>query len=140
MNSLNLPLHTFKIPENINELLQNNDEMWKYDDFSPFNITISNGFHKGKARTRYQIDFCPYEEFDKLNQHIEGLGFEADGYGWTDYMLEYISETAPALSKVVFEDSETETCVLYVEEAKYFVPLLTKVEEAIKELAGGSLM
>lgn len=133
---------SFKIPENLETLLQTDEsEMWECDDFTPFNIIISNVLHKGVEAIHYQVDFSPSdEEFDELNQHIEGIGFDADGYGWTDYMLEYISDSKPTMLPFVFEDSESATCVLYVSEAQYFEPLLTMIEKAIKELARSSPM
>jgi hypothetical protein len=132
MNYKELHLEAIMIPANIDELLAG-ESIWDIE-VPPFSISIVETVYKGVDTMTWSIEFSPSFDFDDLNKKIEEKGFEPDGYGWTEYIQEYITTHYPKAKDRIREDSESGTCCLYTFTKSDFTALLKIVSESIREL------
>lgn len=100
------------IPDNLDELLEDEEGMWEDDRWEPILLTVMTG-------TVYQGRKIPYScqiEFEPEDERLEAQEIEPDGYHWGRVIHERISETHPALAdQLHLEDCEAATCVVWVE-------------------------
>lgn len=112
---------------------------WENYDNPVFYLVIQDILHKGQEAVCYAVDIMPFEdegeEWTELLAAIENKGFEANGYGWEGYLVEYISQENPELAARLESDSEAESCGLYVlNSLEDYCSLLTLVSTAVREL------
>lgn len=110
----------WKIPENLKELIDADEGgIWEDDSWDPILLTVMGGTSYGgrDIPLAWQIEFQPYDErLEAANKKIESLGVEPDGYGWSNVIQSVIEKHHPnMLGELHFGDSETETCVVWVE-------------------------
>jgi hypothetical protein len=108
---------------------------WIYDELDAFNLTISE-VSEGIC---YALDLAPFHDESKdmyeLNESLEKAGYEANGYGWEDYLCEFIDLSHPNFSDSFDTDSEYEVCGIYViDSLGDYKQLLLFVSEAIRYL------
>lgn len=130
----NLHLEDIEIPENYIEIM-NNDGQWEFDDFDSFSLIIQET-QKG---VDYGFDLYPFEDesedMNALNKALEEKGYELLGYGWEDYLMNYITIQNPLLSEKISPDSEGTTCGLYLNETlEEYKIMLELISQAIGAL------
>lgn len=138
MNFRELRLEETDIPDDYLEDPQ--DELyWENDENSVFYLVIQDVLHKGHEAVCYALDIMPFddegEEWTEVMTALEHKGFETGGYGWEEYLGEYIAQENPDLAARLESDSEAETCGLYVlDSLDDYRSLLALVSTAIREL------
>lgn len=133
MNLNKLHLDKVKIPKNI--LKEMEDDTWECYDYEPFLISISNLMYKGAETLSYSLEFSPAEdEFSQLNKKMETHSYVADGYGWTNYLLDKLKKGKVSFSGEIENDADTESCVLVAFNESDFRVLLQKTSDYLREL------
>jgi len=108
------------IPQNLQELLDSDEGgMWEDDRWAPILLTAMKGTSYGgrDIPLAWQIEFQPDDDvFEAANSKIQKLGVEPDGYGWSNVLQSVIAEHHPEIvDGLHFGDTETDTCVVWVE-------------------------
>lgn len=138
MNFRELYLEETEIPDDyLNEA--QDDIYWESDEYSVFYMAIQDILHKGHEAVCYALDIMPFEdegeEWAEVMSALENKGYETDGYGWEECLLDYIGQENPDLSAKVESDSESDTCGLYVlDSLKDYRALLGLVSTCVREL------
>jgi len=113
------PCPTWNVPENISEILANEDGMWEDERWAPLQLTAMSGTEfEGRAiPIAWQIEFDPSdEEFEAANERLEERDLESDGYGWGESIQKIVKKSNSALAKRLhLNDCEADTCVIWVE-------------------------
>lgn len=110
-------LPEWKIPKNIAKLVKE-DDMWEDDRYEPILLTVMPGTsHRGrKIPLAWQIEFDPHDDqFAAANQRLRASDTESDGDGWAEVIEKQFSKRYPRLAGGLHSDSESNTCVLWVE-------------------------
>jgi hypothetical protein len=112
-------------PSNLKFILED-EGCWETEEYSPFFITIDlieeNDDGEGLL---FSFQFNPNsKEFEDLNKAISSMGFDDDGFGWTDFLMQEIEKVDSKLSKSLDNDSESETCYLVTTSQQLFEKLL----------------
>lgn len=102
------------IPDNINQIVIK-DGIWENSVLMPFYLSALEVVHKGKNIFSYQVEFNCNDEIGKINQLLIKNEIELDGYGWEMFIRKFLKENNEEFEKRIFGDSESETCVLWVE-------------------------
>jgi len=127
----------WEIPENLDELLAEQDGEWEDDRWDPILLTVMTGtvYQDREIPYSWQIEFEPDDErLAQANARLETRGIKTDGDGWGEAIHERISELHPELAdQLHLEDCETATCVAWVESEKTCRVLM---EEAWKLMFG----
>ncbi|MCP1223097.1 Imm51 family immunity protein [Sebaldella sp. S0638] len=110
-------------------------DLWENDEYISFNLTIEE-ITRGIC---YAFDLYPFddesEDMEELSEALEAKGFEVNGYGWEDYLCEYIEKNYPDFLDKVNTDSESDTCGIYVMDSlEDYKKLLCYVSEAVRAL------
>jgi hypothetical protein len=108
------------IPQNLQELLDSDEGgIWEDDRWAPILLTVMKGTSYGgrEIPLAWQIEFQPYDDvFKAANRKIQNLGVEPDGYGWSNVLQSVIAKHHPEIvDGLHFGDTETDTCVVWVE-------------------------
>ncbi len=108
------------VPKNLDELLDADDGgMWEDDRWAPILLTVMKGtsYDGRDIPLSWQIEFQPDDEaFEAANEKIEALGADPDGYGWANVLATVVGEHHPEIAdQLHFGDTESETCVVWVE-------------------------
>ena len=132
-NYLDLHLENVQIDSDYMELVKT--DLWENDEYSLFNLSIVE-ITRGIC---YVCDLDPFEDesedMEELNEALEAAGFEVNGYGWEDYLCEYIEKNYPDFLDKVNTDSESDTCGIYVMDSlEDYKKLLCYVSEAVRAL------
>jgi len=111
------------VPENLEELLDSDgDGIWEDKSWLPISVTVMKGTsYRGRdIPLAWQIEFEPENEaFEVPNNSIQNLGVDPDGYGWCTVIQNVISKDHPEIvGELHFGDTETGTCVIWVESEK----------------------
>jgi hypothetical protein len=113
---------SWKPPKNIAKALEDGDGVWEDERWSPIMLTAMSGteFEGREIPIAWQIEFDPSEDdFEAANANLEEMEIEPDGYGWGEYIQKAIRKSNPGLAKRLHAtDSETATCVIWVESAE----------------------
>jgi hypothetical protein len=115
------PFPAWSIPHNLSELIDA-DGHGIWDDeatFAPITLSVMKDvvFGGRPIELSWQIEFEPDgDQFDVGNERLEGLGLDADGYGWATLIQSVIRKYHPAIAdELQFGDTEEATCVVWVE-------------------------
>ena len=132
-NYLDLHLENVQIDSDYMELVKT--DLWENDEYSLFNLSIVE-ITRGIC---YVCDLDPFEDesedMEELNEALEAAGFEVNGYGWEDYLCEYIEKNYPDFLDKIETDSESDTCGVYVMDSlEDYKKLLCYVSEAVRAL------
>lgn len=120
MNSKNI------IPANIDQIVVENG-IWENDKLSPIFLSALEINYKGEDKISYQLEFGSWEKLGKVNTLLHKNGIELDGYGWELFIRKFIRERNPTLEKKIKGDSESETCVLWVDNLENYISLLDNI-------------
>jgi hypothetical protein len=67
----------------------------------------------------WQIEFDPYDDrLAAANEKMEAAGIEPDGDGWSEVIQKEFGRRHPKLAREFHSDSESSTCVIWVESEK----------------------
>ena len=115
------PIPAWKIPSNLEELIDSDDGgIWDdAETFAPMTLSVMKDtvYDGREIPLAWQIEFEPEsEECEATNQRIQAMGIEPDGYGWAtlinSVVRKYHSDIAEELN---FGDTESATLVVWVE-------------------------
>ncbi len=111
---------SWTIPGNLQELIDVDEGgMWEDSRWEPILLTVMSGTSYGgrDIPLAWQIEFQPASDvFAAPNAKIAALGVEPDGYGWATVIRSEFSKHHPEFAaELQFGDTETETCVIWVE-------------------------
>lgn len=121
-------LPAWKIPKNIQKRVDDEDGMWEDERFDPILLTVMSGVeYEGRdIPLSWQIEFDPFDDrLETANEKLETSGIEPDGDGWAEVIEKKFTKRYPKLAGELHSDSESSTCVLWVES-----------EDACKKLIG----
>jgi hypothetical protein len=107
----------WKLPKDLNQILQE-DGVWDDERFDPILLTVMSGTSYGgrKISLAWWIEFDPYDKrLQHANKKIEQSGIEPDGDGWSEVVITHFAKRHPKLADELHSDSESSTCVLWVE-------------------------
>lgn len=129
-----LHLENVEIPANYMDMVK--EDMWENDEYPAFYLTIMetvNGIC-------YECALLPFDDesadMQELNDKLEALEYEINGYGWEEYLETFIEENLPSVFPKLGLDSEADTCGIYVMDSlDDYRELLAAVSRAIRELA-----
>jgi hypothetical protein len=109
----------WQIPADLEQLLNADDGgMWEDNSWAPIVLTVMKDITlEGRAiPMAWQIEFHQYEvQSESANQKIENLGIEPNSLGWEIFLTGVIEERHPDIVDELHFDSETDTCVVWVE-------------------------
>jgi hypothetical protein len=111
-------LPKWKIPKNIQKRIDAEDGMWEDERFDPILLTVMSGtsYRGRKIPLAWQIEFDPSDEHMKAaNQKLEASSVEPDGDGWAEVIEKELARHHPIIAGELHSDSESSTCVLWVE-------------------------
>jgi hypothetical protein len=112
-----ITLPKWKIPKNIEKRVEYEGGMWEDERFDPILLTvISDTSYQGREiPLAWQIEFDPSDRLAAANEEIQALGIEPDGDGWSEVIQKRFAKRHPKLAKELHSDSESSTCVIWVE-------------------------
>lgn len=116
-----LAFPAWKIPKNIQKRVADEDGMWEDERFDPILLTVmSDVEYEGRdIPLSWQIEFDPFDDrLETVNEKLESSGIEADGDGWAEAIEKEFAKRYPKLAGELHSDSESSTCVLWVESEK----------------------
>lgn len=111
-------LPKWKIPKNIQKRVDDEDGMWEDERFDPILLTVMSGVeYEGRdIPLSWQIEFDPFDDrLETANEKLEASGIEPDGDGWAEYIENAFAKRYSKLADELHSDSESSTCVLWVE-------------------------
>ena len=131
---------TLVVPKNIDQYLAEK-EVWYCDgEYAPINLLIEKSFYNGNPTLNYQLSFDPSDIIDEWEE--QGFEFfeqeseneiDYDGYEFESYIRQYIGKRDTVLLANLKGDSESATCVLWVDNEIDFRKLLKYCFEALAE-------
>lgn len=129
-----LHLEKIEIPNNYMEIVAKN--IWENDDLPAFYLSIQ----ETAAGVCYECALLPFEDesddMEELNSLLETQGYEANGYGWEEYLETFIEDNLPSVFSKLNFDSEADTCGIYVMDSlQSYRDLLAAISRGIRELA-----
>lgn len=113
-----VPSPTWTIPKNIGKLVKEEGGMWEDDRFDPILLAVMSGtsYHGRDIPLAWQIEFDPFDDrLETANEKIEASGIEPDGDGWSGVIEKEFVRRYPKLAGEFHTDSESDTCVVWVE-------------------------
>ena len=110
-------LPKWEVPKDLQKRI-NKEGTWGSDRFDPIRLTVMSGttYQGRNLPLVWQIEFDPSDEqWAAANEKIEALDIEPDGDGWAEVIERKFSKRYPKLAGQLHSDSESSTCVLWVE-------------------------
>lgn len=114
-------IEELEIPVNLMEILKE-EEYWEDETFEPIVITIEEVSYKGKDMLSYQAAFEVLDDYEEI-----------DGDEWEELIRNYIDEKEPSLEKRIKGDSESSTCVLWINNDADFRLMLKCMLELLED-------
>jgi len=111
-----MPEWTF--PANLRELVDEADGQLEDDRYTPIQLILHSGtlFGDHEIPLTWQVEFDPSDaRLEAARKKLEKAGYETDGDGWAEYIVDQFSVRHPELADQLHVDSESSTCVLWVE-------------------------
>ena len=108
----------WRIPKKIEKRVEQEGGMWEDERFSPILLTVMSGnsFNGRGIPLTWQIEFEPFDDcFAAVNEKITASGIEPDGDGWSEVIENEFVRRHPKMKKEFHSDSESSTCVIWVE-------------------------
>jgi hypothetical protein len=124
----NLP--KWRVPKNIEKRVEAEDGLWESERFDPILLNVmSDTSHNGRdIPLAWQIEFDPSDNrLAAANEKIEASGTEPDGEGWSSAIEKQFARRYPKLVHEFHSDSESSTCVIWVESEKACQKLIAVV-------------
>ncbi len=107
----------WRVPKRLDQIVEE-DGCWEDERFDPLLLTVMSGTsYRGRAiPLAWQIEFEPSDErLEYANTQLEGSDVEPDGEGWSEVVRRRFAAKHPKLARQLHSDSESSTCVLWVE-------------------------
>jgi len=111
------------VPHDIEKIILEKG-IWGNTDIEPLYLSAMEVTHNGVDLISYQIEFSAGEKLGMVNTLLEQKEIELDGDGWELFIRKFIKERNPDLEKNLFGDSESETCVLWVDNREDYIKTL----------------
>jgi hypothetical protein len=115
----NLP--KWKIPAKIRKHVEDEGGLWEDERFDPVLLTVLSGnSYKGREiPLTWQIEFDPFDErLATASEKIRASGIEPDGDGWSQIIEKEFARRHARLASEFHSDSESSTCVIWVESGR----------------------
>jgi hypothetical protein len=109
---------SWNAPQQLDQFLSDNGGIWEDECLDPLRIVLMSGTsYAGRdIPLAWQVEFEPSDEqFEASNEKLRSLGIEPDGDGWTSVIENEFKKRHPNLVAEFHSDSESSTCVLWVE-------------------------
>ncbi|MBC8047952.1 MAG: hypothetical protein H7Y00_14235 [Fimbriimonadaceae bacterium] len=119
-----------QIPDNINKILKDK-EIWEENSFNPILVNVMNCNYNGKDVLSYQMQFDVDDEIGNLGRTMSLNDTFLDGDEWEDLIRRYIRLRNKELEEKIHSDSESSTCVIWLEEKNDFLETFKFVIELI---------
>lgn len=104
-----------KFPKSLQKIVDQ-DGIWETEAFDPIFVSVIKVEHIGREVLGYQIEFEVFDqEFEPINARMAAKGIEANGEEWEALLRRYIREQDVELSQRLHGDSDSHTCVVWVE-------------------------
>jgi hypothetical protein len=111
-------LPKWKIPANIQKRVDDEGGIWESERWDPILLSVMSGTsYSGRdIPLAWQIEFEPDDErFQAANEKISAIGIEPDGDGWSSLIEKIFARRHPKNAGELHFDSESSTCVAWVE-------------------------
>ena len=113
-----IALPQWRIPKNIQKRVEDEGGMWEDERFDPVLLTVlSDTSYQGRdIPLGWQLEFDPSDDrLESANEKFEAAGIEQDGDGWSSVIEKEFAKRYPKLAGEFHSDSESSTCVVWVE-------------------------
>jgi hypothetical protein len=109
-------LPKWKVPRDLKRRLAKPDSTWQDERYDPLLLTVSPGYDGRETPFQWQIEFDPFDErLEAAGERLERRGIEPDSDAWSSVIQRAFRKRFPKLARELHDDSETSTCVLWVE-------------------------
>ena len=129
-NFVKRKLPQWKIPKDIAKRVEDEGGTWESERFDPILLTVSSetSYEGRDIPLAWQIEFDPFDErLAAANEKLEPSDTEPDGDGWAEAVEAKFAKHYPKLAGQLHSDSESSTCVLWVESESACKKLLALV-------------
>ena len=130
-----IDFYTLNLPSNLHRVLEEEGE-WESEEFLPFfiNVDLVDG-ESEDGDLLFSFQFSPsIQEFEGLNKIISSRGFDENGYGWTEFLMNEIERLDQCLIEDLGVDPEGETCSIVTTSRGSFEKLLSYLTKVFQEL------
>jgi hypothetical protein len=106
------------VPKDMQRRVDAEGGIWESERFNPILLTVASGtsYRGCEIPLSWQIEFDPSDErFNAANAKLAAAGCEPDGDGWSIAVQARFMKRFPKQTKELHDDSESSTCVLWVE-------------------------
>jgi len=111
-------LPKWQVPKDLAKRVAAAGGTWEDERYDPILLTVSNDtlYEGRKIPLMWQIEFDPFDErLEAASKRLENRGIEPDGDGWSSVLQKAFKKRFPKLAGELHDDSESSTCVLWVE-------------------------
>lgn len=108
---------SWKIPKALTRTLRS-EGMWESERFDPLLLTVMSdtSYNGREIPMSWQIEFDPFDDrIEAAGEKLKASGIEPDGDGWAEHIENEFAKRYPKLVGELHFDSESSTCVLWVE-------------------------
>ncbi|NQX41276.1 Immunity protein 51 [Pedobacter steynii] len=126
---------TLNLPSDLHRILEEEGE-WESEEFLPFfiNVDLVEG-ESEDGDLLFSFQFSPSsQEFERLNSIVSSKGFDENGYGWTEFLMNEIEKLDQDLVGDLEVDPEAETCSIVTTSRGSFEKLLFYLTKVFQEL------
>ena len=130
-----IDFYTLNLPSNIHRVLEEEGE-WESEEFTPFfiNADLVDG-ESEEGDILFSFQFSPgSHDFAVLNKIVSAKGFDENGYGWTEFLMQEIEKMDQHLVGGLNVDPEAETCSIVTTSRSSFEKLLSHLTKVFQEL------
>jgi hypothetical protein len=120
-------LPKWRVPKDLRQRLADGGGTWEDERYDPLLLTVSDDVsYQGRAiPLMWQVEFDPFDErLEGAAQRLENRGVEPDGDGWSGAIQKRFKTRFAKLAGELHDDSESSTCVLWVESERACKALL----------------
>ena len=116
-------LPKWRVPRDLKKRASAAGGGWQDDRYDPLLLTVNaataDDDDVGDPPLIWQIEFDPFDErLEAARERLERRGVEPDADGWSSAIQKAFRKRFPRLARELQDDSESSTCVLYVESEK----------------------
>ena len=114
--SANLP--KWQVPKDVKKRAAAAGGSWEDERYDPVFLTVNTGaaYDGREIPLMWQVEFDPFDErLEAAGERLERRGVDPDGDGWSSVIQKAFRKRFPRLARELHDDSESSTCVLWVE-------------------------
>ena len=111
-------LPKWQVPKDLKKRGAAADGSWEDERYDPLLLTVNTGGTYGGREIPFmwQIEFDPFDErLQAAAEPLERRGVEPNGDGWSGVIQKAFRKRFPKWARELHDDSESSTCVLWVE-------------------------